>query len=108
MHLQERGGWVDEPWETADPDDVEDTVKDLMVAWSGTPVDAFWHHIMSIDPLELTNLRGHQMMALARYARQPLHGWDDVDVTELRFWYRQLKELMQMEAEASNITEDRL
>ncbi len=108
MHLQERGGWVDEPWEIADPDDVEDTVKALMVAWSGTPVDAFWYHIMHVDPLELGEIRGHQLMALARYARQSLFGWDDVDVTEVRFWYRQLKELMKLEAEASKVTEDRL
>ena len=107
LHLQDVGGWVDEPWETPDPDDVEDTLKELMVSWTGTGTDAFWHHLLVRDPVEFENLRRHQMMALGRYGRQPISMWDEFDVTELDAWYAELKELITREGAASKAAEDR-
>ena len=62
--------------------------------------------LASLDPEVLVKLRRHQIMALARYARAPLLGWDDVDVTEVRAWYDELKELMKLESAASKTMEN--
>ena len=78
-----------------------------MVHWSGGSTDAVWTHMLFLDPEELEKLRRHQMMALARYARAPLLGWDDVATTELTAWYAELKELLKAEGEASRTMEDR-
>ena len=74
-----------------------------MVHWSGTGLDAFWHHLLDLDPEELGRLRRHQIMALARYARAPLLGWDDVEVTELQAWYSELRDLLKAENESSRM-----
>jgi hypothetical protein len=93
-------------WDVPHPDAVEDALKTVMPTWSGTGMDAFWVHLLELDPRELEKTRRHQMMALARYGRQPLLAWDDVLVTELRAWYGTLAEMLTQEAEA-RVTEDR-
>lgn len=95
--LQVSGGWLEDPWDVPDPDEVQDTFKKLFVHYSDSAINACWAHILDIDAVELTNVRGHQKMALARYGRQSLLQWGDVDITELRFWYEQLKTLMEQE-----------
>jgi len=77
-----------------------------MVTWSGTGADAFWWHLLSLDPNELEKLRRHQIMALGRYGRQQVNAWDDRDVTELTAWYRELSELMKAESAISKTSED--
>jgi hypothetical protein len=112
LHLQECRGSVEDPWETPDPDDVEDSLKGvagepgLMVTWTETPVQACWNSIIQIDPVELEKLRMHQKMALARYGRQSLLQWGDTDVIEIRGWYEALRDLMKMEV-AEPVGEDR-
>jgi hypothetical protein len=107
-HLQDGGGWVDEPWETPDPDAVDDSLKELLITWSpDSPVQACWHHYLEVDPTAQQKMRGHQMIALARYARQPITSWEGRDVSELKFWYQQLKELMDAENETGKMIEDR-
>lgn len=107
LRLQERGGWVDEPWETPDPDDVHDDLKVLMTAWTGGGVDSFWSQLLNLDPEELGKLRRHQMMALARYGRQSLLDWEDRETNELRSWYEELRLLMEAESTAGKVVEDR-
>lgn len=101
------GGWVAEPWETPDPDDVDDSLEALMLIRRGSAVDAFWHHLIDVNPEERMKLRRHQIMVLARYARAPLLGWDDQDVQDLRSWYEELSELMGAESDAGRLIEDR-
>lgn len=80
------------------PDDVDDALSGLLMVWhGGEGSDAYWTHHLEQDPGEMEKFRRHQIMALARYARAPLLEWGGVDVSELRAWYDELKELLQAE-----------
>jgi hypothetical protein len=46
------------------------------------------------------------MMALARYARQPLGQWEEVGVDELDAWYGELGELLKRENAPSPLVEE--
>lgn len=85
---------------------MHDSLGRLVRVWTGTGVDAWWHHSLDLDPEELGRHRRHQMMALARYARQPLGQWEEVGVDELDAWYGELGELLKRENAPSPLVEE--
>ena len=105
MSLRQESGWVEEAWQTPDPDLVDDSLAILAVR-DGSAADVVWHHIIDIDPEEKLLDTARMKMALARYGRQSLLQWDDVPVSEIRFWYDRLKELFENERSPEAISED--
>ncbi len=102
---QELGSWVEHPWEVADPDDIEDSLNKLS-HHDGTIGDVIWVFLFDLDPAEVQQNADRMKMALARYGRQSLLQWDDVEGSEIRKWYRVLKELLDTESAVTD-TEDR-
>ena len=45
-------------------------------------------------------------MELARYAKQSLHEWDDVEVMQIRRWIWQLQKILEKESDVTRATED--
>lgn len=64
--------------------------------------DALWHFLFDSTPREILKAREMQLIALARYGRQSLHQWGDVEVMEVRRWVARLNELLEEEAPRSN------
>lgn len=73
---------------------------------SGTAIDAFWHVTVEFDPVEMLRHRAKQKIYLARYGRQSVLQWGDVDVTELTEYFEVLSELIS-EENGGGISEDR-
>lgn len=88
--------WVEESWETPDPDDTDDSLSRLSM-WTRTIFDAVWTFYYDIDPDELLHIRRKEKMYLARYARQSLLQWDEVEVTEISAWVKVLREVISEE-----------
>jgi hypothetical protein len=67
-----------------------------------------WHHLAyySVLPEDIFEYREMQKAALARYLRQSLLQWDDIDVNEIRAWYERLKLLLENESPTQSVTED--
>lgn len=61
--------------------------------YSGNAHDACWNRAISYDA-DLRHLRRVQKMYLARYARQSLLQWDEVEVVEIQEWCETLSEMM--------------
>jgi hypothetical protein len=76
--------------------------------YTGTAGDVVWHHLAyrSTTPEEFLERRAMQKAALARYLRQSVLQWDDVEVTEISDWYERLKILLENEAPTRSVTED--
>jgi hypothetical protein len=68
--------------------------------------DVIWHHLIDIDPEEKRLSTDRMKMALARYARQSLFQWDDVLVSEIRYWFERLKDLFENEKPTDAVTEE--
>jgi hypothetical protein len=102
---QDERGWVEEAWETVDPDELDDSLEKLSF-WTGTAADVCWQHLLDLDPVEIRDTRDRQKMALARYGHQSLFGWDAVDVIEIRRWYQLLKELVESESAQATAVEN--
>ena len=101
-------GWVEQSrrnWDLPDPDQLEDSLKILSI-YTDTYFDAFWHHIVLIDPDEVLRTRKFQKMQLARYGRQSIFDWDDVEVSELREWWDVLKEILESESPLASTIEE--
>jgi hypothetical protein len=45
-------------------------------------------------------------MQLARYGRQSIFDWDDVEVSELREWWDVLKEILESESPLASTIEE--
>ena len=101
---QERGGWVGEPFEAADPDQVDDLLGDLAF-WTGSASDACWPMILSNRmplPEELEAARERMILQLARFARQgDLAALEERPVPWIRRWHARLLEQMQAENDAT-------
>ena len=63
--------------------------------------------MLDLDPKELGHVRERQIMALARYGRQPIDTWDSHTVVELQRWYRALADVMKDENAMANTIENR-
>jgi len=76
--------------------------------YTGTAGDVVWRHLVyhSTTSEEILEHREMQKAALARYLRQSLLQWDDVEVTEISAWYERLKILLENEAPTRSVTED--
>lgn len=85
---------------------MNDAMQGVVKVWSDGGSPAWWPHLLLLDPAEQEKIRRHQIIALARYGRQPISEWLDADVQELRAWYESLAELMKAEAEATRHHED--
>jgi hypothetical protein len=97
LSRRQESGWLTDDWDNIDPDVVHHSLK-ILSFHSESSVDAIWHMLIQWDPEDLLEARARQKMALARYARQDLHKWDDVEVREIRGWYNRLVELMNQES----------
>jgi hypothetical protein len=104
LRRTERRGWVDHAWETPDPDEVEASLK-LLVVRTGAFYDAWWHLSVDIDPREMLRLRAKQKIYLARYGRQSVLQWADVDVRELQQYFELLAELVRDENALTTVNE---
>jgi hypothetical protein len=112
LRRQERATWLNEgaeEWQPPDPDELRDELH-VYGFQTGTSFDAAWHHILQADPLEQEKTRRRQILQLARYGRfggsSPC-AWDDEPVTELRAWWRTLKEILDEEDSLSRASENR-
>lgn len=105
MFVRQNSGWVDEPGETPDPDVVDDSLK-LLTHWEGDISDVMWRLVYNLDPFELREMREMQKMALARYAKQSLLQWDDVEVFEIASAYERLSKLFNNEGAVEGVGED--
>ncbi len=86
--------------------ELEDLLQALNVGTTRTYYDAFWHLDIEIDAAEWLRFRAKQKVYLARYARQSLIQWDDVDVEEMQQYYDLLVEIIKGENDAFGL-EDR-
>ena len=66
-----------------------------------------WHLHVPIDPVEWLRWRAKQKVYLARYGRQSILQWGDVDVTEMAEYYELLVEIIRDENTVVGLTEDR-
>lgn len=80
-----------------DPDIVEEILKTVCIAYSSDHSDALWHLHVSRSDEEVAKSRRKGLMFLARYARQPLEGWDDIPITEIDDWIEELVEVLKAE-----------
>lgn len=77
-----------------------DLIDDLQVKTSFTAeLGPLWPYVHALNSDARKIERNHEMrkVALARYGRQSLMQWDDVDVAEIRRWYELLVELVREE-----------
>jgi hypothetical protein len=107
---QTRGDWLSdwaEPWEPADPDEVEESLETLCVR-TRTPWDAYWYHSVRMDPGEHAAMRRKQVLQLARYGRMGSSpgDWDEVPVSEFRAWYQTLCDVLGDEHSTSRVMEN--
>ena len=73
---------------------------------SGTVVDAYWHHLVEIDVAEREKSRYRVKVFLARYGRQNMLQWDDVEVAEIRRYADELAEMLTEENESTRVSEE--
>lgn len=99
---QDVGGWVEEAWETPDPDVVADSMEILATC----PESPVWQYFLEMDPVELEKMSRYRKIALARYGRQSLFQWDDIEVNEIRSWYVALKGLLDDESALQGTSEN--
>lgn len=98
LRREERDGlWGIASWETPDPDEVEDVLNRTFVGKTDTLEAVLWQHLLIVDPEELRTHRERQKMNLARYGRQSLLQWENVEVLEIDRWHDRLKELIETE-----------
>lgn len=62
--------------------------------------------MLDLNADEFLDASEYRKMALARYAKQSLLQWDDVEVPQIRRWFRQLVELLKNENPVTKGTED--
>lgn len=98
-------GWVTHAWESVDPDVLAASLN-ILHFHSGTAVDAYWHHLVTFDVVQYEKSRFRMKMFLARYGRQNVLQWDDVEVLEIRRYAEALSELLSEENETSRVTEE--
>jgi hypothetical protein len=86
---------------------MEDVLKKLSFC-SGTTADVIWHLIfyLNVNPRELRENREMQKAALARYLRQSVLQWDDVECNEITAWFERMKTLLENEAPTRSLSED--
>ena len=107
LHYQESDCYRVNPWDTPDPDAIEDMLESLLF-YTGTIGDVIWHHLAfsTVTPNEILEHREMQKAALARFLRQSLPPWEDVEVTVISAWYDRLKILLENESPTRSVTED--
>lgn len=84
-----------------DPDELERALKGAGYR------PGVWHHYVRIDAEEKEKARRRQKVVLARYLRQSVLQWDDVEVTEIDRYVQELDALLQRESDAARRTENR-
>ena len=105
MFVRQDHGWVEEEWETIDPDVLDDSLK-ILTHWEQDISDVMWRLIYQMDPFALREMREMQKMALARYGKQSLLQWDDVNVMEIDHAFDRLKKLFANEGAVEGAGED--
>lgn len=90
-------GWVDHPWETPDPDEVEESLRKLNIGATGSWFDCSWHLLIEIDPDVQLRFRAKQKAYLARYGRQGWYTWENREVSELDEAYREIGAIVEEE-----------
>jgi hypothetical protein len=95
--------WLErDPAETQDPDELEEWLAVVSV-YTGHVTDAYWRLVVEIDIAEKEKWRRRQKMFLARYGRQSLLQWDDVEVAELDHYTDDLIELLKLESHSDDL-----
>lgn len=69
-------------------------------------MDTVWHYMVDIDPGELTALRTKQKAYVARYGRQPLTVWQELDVGAMHHFIDALADLMKNERATTTVAEN--
>ena len=100
-------GWVDHPWETPDPDEVEESLRKLNIGATGSWFDCSWHLLIEIDPDVQLRFRAKQKAYLARYGRQSMLQWENEPVTKLNRATRAIGDLVREEGAMDRSMEDR-
>ncbi len=72
----------------------------------GEIVGALWPFLFNLDPNELLIDSEKMIIQLARYGRQSVLQWDDVEVGQIRRWHARLKELIDSENAVTKEHED--
>lgn len=91
--------WLRNPWDRAHPDDKAESFERL--GWpdhGGLAV--YWPHWMAMlspSPRELLRRQAKRKVELARYAKQPIFQWDNVEASEVRLYYNLLCEVIDEE-----------
>lgn len=92
-----------EPWEPPDPDLVEDMLK---VLDEESRIGFGWYHHVTMDPVELRRSREMAKVILARYGKQSILQWDNVEVAQIQRYANRLVELIKSEHSTARVTED--
>lgn len=78
-----------------------------MGRFTGNPiVDAAFQYLFSVEALDLERQHYRRKAFLARYGRQSVLQWDDVEVSEINRHVEALAELIKEENEAARSSED--
>lgn len=104
MLRRQKGGWLVDDWDNLDPDIVFRSLE-ILTVHTETYADSLWRLVLSWDPEELLEARDSQIMALARYGRQSVLQWGDVDVQDIRKWYERLRKLLERENAMTQVNE---
>lgn len=97
LRCNDRRGWVDHPWESPDPEVIEESLKILYLGTTGTYCDAYWPYLIEIDWEEILRQRTEQKAYLMRYGRQDWFSWEHREVRELKEACDALNEIMKEE-----------
>lgn len=78
-----------------------------LVPHVGLSCDAYWDHVVRIDPGEHLRMRVRQKAYLARYGRQSVLQWEGREVAELNEHFAAMSEIIREENALSRGSEDR-
>lgn len=116
MHRCEGGAALRDNHEglTTDPDWVDDHLDDLFFGhghfywYEPIPARGVWSFTpgMQVSAREMQEKRDRQIAILARYGKQSMTQWDDLDVIEFERCYNTLVDLLNEESAAQKAKED--
>lgn len=81
-------------------------MNNLCVHTEWPSFNATWHWQIPFDPDGIEKLRYEQKMQLARYARQPIAMWDDMEVIEMQRYHAELVKALGVESGVGRTVED--
>ncbi len=92
--------------EARDPDIIEARLAALTVHTGSPATDRHIGDFTQWDPWDREEMRVLQVMYLARYGRQPVLQWGELDVEELVAYFNALGDIVKREGSMGRTTED--